>query len=305
MAGEPQPAALDLPGARTDSPGATGSDYSGRDFYSFINNLWTASGGYSQVGDRFNPEVGFLPRRGYRRPEMRLFFQPQPKKIKWIRGVSPHMSASAYYGLDGVLQSTSAHFHPFEIQPATGGRFGFFFDHAQDRPTRPFVVYNRDRNRNRVVIPVGNYDWWQQAFEYLHDPSAVVTWTSRVRLSHYYDGDFKALELTGATRIGSRFTSSVGLDAAVEGPAGRVVRRQPGAGEGQLRVHHPGEHPGAGPVQRPDGRSSHRTSAWQSSTAAAPASSFVYNDRRDRTTTTPEDTLGRSFVIKYTRMLDS
>jgi hypothetical protein len=67
--------------ARTDSPDAIGSDYAGRAFYNFTNNLWQISGGYSQVGERFNPEVGFLPRRGYRRPEFRVFFQPQPKTI--------------------------------------------------------------------------------------------------------------------------------------------------------------------------------------------------------------------------------
>jgi hypothetical protein len=48
--------------ARTDTPertvGPTGSDYSGRAFYNFTNNLWQVSAGYSQVGDNFNPEGG-------------------------------------------------------------------------------------------------------------------------------------------------------------------------------------------------------------------------------------------------------
>ena len=78
--------------ARTDTPadrptGPKGSDYSGRAFYNYTDNLWQISGGYSQVGEDFNPEVGFLPRRGYRRPEFRAFFQPQPKTIEWIRRV--------------------------------------------------------------------------------------------------------------------------------------------------------------------------------------------------------------------------
>ena len=47
--------------ARTDSPGETGSDQAGRAFYNFTNNLWQVSGGLSQVGDRFNPEVGLPP----------------------------------------------------------------------------------------------------------------------------------------------------------------------------------------------------------------------------------------------------
>lgn len=143
--------------ARTDSPDAIGSDYAGRAFYNFTNNLWQISGGYSQVGERFNPEVGFLPRRGYRRPEFRVFFQPQPKTIKWIRRVAPHYSYNSYWGFDGRLQSSMMHVHPFEIQPAEGGRFGWFFDRNQDNPLTPFVVYNRDGNR--VVIPAGEYTW--------------------------------------------------------------------------------------------------------------------------------------------------
>ena len=83
--------------ARTDSPAAKGgSDYSGRVFYNFTNNLWQVSSGYTQVGDFFNPEVGYLPRRGYRRPEFRAFFQPQPKRWPWIRRISPHVSYNAY-----------------------------------------------------------------------------------------------------------------------------------------------------------------------------------------------------------------
>ena len=69
-------------------------------FYNFTDNLWQVSAGYSQVGDNFNPEVGFLPRRGYRRPEFRAFFQPQPKTIEWIRRVSPHISYNSFWGFD-------------------------------------------------------------------------------------------------------------------------------------------------------------------------------------------------------------
>ena len=109
--------------ARTDSPASKGgSDYSGRVFYNFTNNLWQVSSGFTQVGDFFNPEVGYLPRRGYRRPEFRAFFQPQPKRWPWIRRISPHVSYNAYHGLaNGEIQSSNGHYHFFEIQPARGG----------------------------------------------------------------------------------------------------------------------------------------------------------------------------------------
>ena len=43
---------------------------------------------------------------------------------------------AVFSGFDGTLQSSVLHIHPFEIQPARGGRFGWFMDRNQDRPTQ-------------------------------------------------------------------------------------------------------------------------------------------------------------------------
>jgi hypothetical protein len=287
--------------ARTDSTGTTGSDYSGRGFYNFTNNLWQISGGYSQVGDHFNPEVGYLPRRGFRRPEFRAFFQPQPKNIEWIRRVSPHFSYNSFYGFDGELQTAMYHMHYFEIDPKQGGRFGSFFDYNEDVPTTPFVVYNRDGKR--VVIPPGKYGWGQHAFEYLHNPSARITATARYRIGHYYDGDFKGLEFTSDYRLTPNATVSLGwTHQDIDLPYGSFVNNlvpikanysfttlinlsalmQYNSQTGQY--------------------SSNVRFAWlnRSSTGLY----VVYNDRRDLLSSTSIETLGRSFVVKYTRLID-
>ena len=125
-------------------------------FYNFTNNLWQVSGGFSQVGENFNPEVGFLPRRGYRRPEFRAFFSAAAEEdgsgFGAFRRTSP---TTSFYGLDGELQTEAWHIHAFEIQPRQGGRFGWFVDYNKDNPTAPFTVFNRDGRR--VVIPAGQY----------------------------------------------------------------------------------------------------------------------------------------------------
>src|SRR5262249_10147731 len=141
--------------ARTDSPESKGgAGYAGRVFYNFTNNLWLINGGYSEVGNTFNPEVGYLPRRGYQRPQFRAFFQPQPKRWPWIRRISPHMNYNAYYGIDDhQVQSSMGHFHFFEIQPRQGGRFGTLVERYQDRPITNFTVF--DAGGHTVVIPPG------------------------------------------------------------------------------------------------------------------------------------------------------
>ena len=287
--------------ARTDSSGAMGSDAAGRVFYNFTSNEWQVAGGVSHVGERFNPEVGFLPRRGFRRPEVRISYQMQPKNISWIRRFSPHTSASAYVGLDGSLQTATNHIHFFEIQPARGGRFGWAIDRNEDRPTEPFRVYDRDGRR--VSIAPGRYTWWQHNLEYAHNPSAALTGTLRVRTGRYYNGDFTSLEITSEYRASARLTASLGwTHQDVDLPAGAFVTNlvpvktsyafTPLASLSAL-VQYNGQ-----------------TAQFSSNIRLALLNRsgtglfLVYNDRRDVSAFTPLEALGRSFVVKYTRLFD-
>jgi len=290
--------------ARTDSGGAAsanGSDYSGRAFYNFTNNLWQVSGGYSQVGKTFNPEVGFLPRRGYRRPEFRVFFQPQPKKIEWIRRVAPHVTYNSFYGFDDRLQTESWHIHPFEIQPKQGGRFGWFANFNKDNPTAPFQVYNRDGKR--VVIPAGEYSWWQNAFEYLHNPSARVTGTVRYYIGNYYDGDFKSVEITSEYRITPKTTASLGWTRQhIDLPYGSFVNNLV-----PIKANYSFTTlANLSALLQYNGQTGQFSSNVRLAMLNRSGTGLfvVFNDRRDLLSSTVAETLGRSFVVKYTRLVD-
>ncbi len=290
--------------ARTDSGGAAaanGSDYAGRAFYNFTNSLWQISAGFSQVGKTFNPEVGFLPRRGYRRPEFRAFFQPQPKKIQWIRRIAPHVTYNSYYDFDGNLQSEAWHLHPFEIQPKQGGRFGWFSDYANDNPLTAFQVYNRDGNR--VMIPAGQYDWWQHALEYLHNPSARVTGTVRARVGNYYDGDFKSVELSSDYRITPRATASLGwTHQDIKLPYGNFVNNLV-----PIKANYSFTNlTNLSALLQYNGQTGQFSSNIRLAmlTRSGTGLFVVFNDRRDLLSSTVAETLGRSFVVKYTRLVD-
>jgi len=287
--------------ARSDSPGAMASDYAGRAYYSFANNLWQGGGGFSQVGDRFNAEVGFVPRRGYRRPDYRLFFTPQPKRWPWIRRFSPHTNGEWFYGFDGELQTSRVHMHYFEIQPRQGGRFGSFVDRMQDRPIAPFIVFNADGKR--VVIPAGLYTWYQPGVEFISDPSARISVTSRVKTGGFYDGDYKSLELLTAYRAGARFVGSVGW-----------TRQNVELAYGEF-------HTDLVPVKVSYSfttRASLQALVQYNNQTTLVSSNIrlalldrggtglfvVYNDRRDTGLIDPRDVLGRSFIVKYTRLID-
>ncbi|MBI3400898.1 MAG: carbohydrate binding family 9 domain-containing protein [Acidobacteria bacterium] len=296
-------AKLFLYAAGTTSPTEKGgSDHSERVFYNFANNVWQVTGGYSRVGDNFNPEVGYLPRRGYWRPEWRVFFQPQPKRWPWIRRISPHTSYNAYVGLDdNQVQSSMAHFHFFEIDPAQGGRFGTFVDRNSDRPVAPFTVFNA--GGQKVVIPPGDYTWYQISNEYLSDPSAVISTTLRWRHGGFYDGDFDAYETQLNWRAGQRFLGSAGWT------------RQ------NIDLRYGAFHTDLVPMKvsyafttlanlqalvQYNNQSSLLTTNIRLALLNRSGTGVfvVYNDRRDTYDRDPYTTLGRSFIVKYTRLVD-
>ncbi len=287
--------------ARTDSTGATGADYAGRAFYDFTNNLWQVAGGYSQVGTRFNPEVGFLPRRGYRRPEFRLFFTPQPKKVAWIRRVTPHTNYNAFYGFDGKLQTSRLHLHPFEIQPQQGGRFGWLVDLEKDNPIVSFQVYNRDGKR--VLIPAGQYSWHQHGFEYFHNPSARVTGTLRYKIGSYYDGDFNSWEINSDYRITPRMTASLGwtrqdVDLKYGSFVNHLIPIKANYSFTTLT--------NLSALLQYNGQTGQFSSNLRLAMLNRSGTGLfvVFNDRRDLLSSTVAETLGRSFVVKYTRLVD-
>lgn len=293
--------------ARTDTPqnrrtGPRGTGYSGRAFYNYTDNVWQVSGGYSQVDRNFNPEVGFLPRRGYRRPEFRLYYQQQSKRIAWVRRVAPHISYNSFWDIEtGKRQSEAWHIHPFEIQPRQGGRFGWFVDYTRDNPTSPFMVYNRDGRR--VTIPVGEYSWHQHAFEYFHNPSARVTGTIRARVGKYDDGDFNGVEITSDYRITPKITASLGwirqnIDLPYASFHNDLVPIKANISFTTLI--------NLSSLLQYNGQtgqfSSNLRFAWLNRSGTGLF--VVFNDRRDLLSSTAVEALGRSFVVKFTRLVD-
>jgi hypothetical protein len=289
--------------ARTDSPAAKGgSDYAGRLFYTYANQLWNGSLGLAQVGDRFNPEVGFLPRRAYRQVEGRYFLTYQPKQWPWIRRISPHVTYNGYASLDNRFESSRAHVHFFEIQPRKGGRFGYYIETQQDRPLAPFIVY-QDVLGRKVTIPAGEYFWKIGVAEFFTDPSAVFSTTLRGKTGSFYDGDYSGWETTFNARFGARLLASLGWNRD------NITLR-----DGQflndllpLKVSYAFTTLASiqGLIQYNSQTSSLSSNIRLALLQRSGTGLFVvYNDRRDTNELTREALLGRSFVLKYTRLLN-
>ena len=295
--------------AGTTSPGDEGTDYAGRAFYQYANPVFGVNAGFSQVGERFNPEVGFLPRRGYRRYDARFALTYQPTTYPWIRRFSPHVWTRQYYGFDGEIQTSRTHVHFFEIQPRGGGRFGVRVDRDQDQPLTDFTIFRAPDGRE-VVVPPGLYTWYYWTVEYFSDPSAPVSVSTRPGTGKFYDGDWTKLEVTVTGRVGSKVAASVGLTRNdISLPGGDFVTDLV-----PVRLSY-----AFTPLASIDALIQYNSRSTRVGsnirlallTRSGTGLFVVYNDQRDTSPETrssrglPEESvLGRSFVVKYTRLFD-
>jgi hypothetical protein len=289
--------------ARTDSPRSRGaSDHAGRAVYTYTNELWGAGGGYTQVGERFNPEVGFLRRRGYRQLEGRYSLSYQPVQWPWIRRIQPHTNFSVYMSLQNELESSQGHWHFFDIQTRPGARFGYLFETGQDRPRRAFTVYE-DVTGRRVIIPPGEYAWTRGVFEGHTNLSAPVSASLLHRVGSYYDGDYHGWQLTLGLRAGARLLSEIGWNRDdITLPGGKfrndlVPVKISYAFTSLASLQ--------GLIQY-NKQASTLSSNIRLALLDRSGTGFflVYNDRRDTSPFTSDELLGRSFVVKYTRLFD-
>ncbi|MBF8300879.1 MAG: Carb-bd dom fam9 protein [Acidobacteria bacterium] len=289
--------------ARTDSPaGKGGSDYAGRVYYAYASPIWSSALGYSQVGERFNPEVGFLQRRAYRRVESRYGLSVQPKRWPSIRRLASSLNYNVYMDLANQLESTFGHWHVFEIQPRQGGRIAYIMDMQQDRPRRPFTVY-QDLAGRRVIIPAGEYASWNGGLEYESDPSAPVSLALRTKNGRFYDGDHFGWDVAVGMRLGARLISSVGWNRDdITLPFGSFTNdlvpvnvsysfTSLASLQGLIQYNR----------QSSTVSSNIRLALLNRSGTGVFA---VYNDRRDTSGLASDELLGRSFIVKYTRLID-
>jgi len=289
--------------ARTDSSLTRGaSDYAGRASYTYTNNVWGAGGAYTHVGERFNPEVGFLRRRGYRSLEGRYSLSYQPTQWPWIRRIQPHTNFTTYLNLQNDLESSQGHWHFFDIMTRSGARFGYLFETAQDRPQRAFTIYE-DVTGRQVVIPAGDYAWTRGVFEGHTNLSAPLSASLLHRVGSYYDGDYHGWQLTLGLRLGARLLSEVGWSRDdVTLPGGRFRNDLVPVNVSYAFTSLASLQ---GLVQY-NRQASTLSSNVRLALLDRSGTGFflVYNHRRDTSARRPDELLGRSFVVKYTRLFD-
>lgn len=186
----------------TDTPGMSSDDhvFSLRGDYS--SPRWTNGIGYTEVGDQFNPEVGFLSRRGYRKAELKLVRRYRPAGWWGLHEVRPNIAYSGFWGFDGKQQSELLNIgNQWEWGNGTELRTGVNFSY--EGVTTPFDI------ADGVAVPVGDYEHGDVQVVVHTDKAAPLNASLRATTGGFFGGDRLSLSPTLRYRVGDNLNGEL------------------------------------------------------------------------------------------------
>jgi hypothetical protein len=171
--------------AKTFSPGGSGDSGTGKDLagvvdYTWKNDRFVYGGQYLDVGERFNAEMGYVPRLDVRAGNVRGGWTPRPK-FGGIRQMTFAASANYYENHAGVVDSKQQAVSAQMQRQDTSGAFAAV-THEYDHLTVPFATAGS-------VIPVGDYSWTYTTLNYSSNRTRRMYGSFGGDFGGYYSGD--------------------------------------------------------------------------------------------------------------------
>jgi hypothetical protein len=172
----------------------------------YRDRRWELQGTYVRIGERFNDELGFVPRTGVAKFDSTYGARFRPTRLsKWLRELFPHLGVTNVSWLTGQLQSRLIGAHmSINLQDGSGGELGV--DPTTENLIAPFTI-NRRRG---IVIPVGRYEFNDWHATWRTNGAAPFSVNSRVDAGDFYDGHKQSYGAGAAVRLGGRLNASIG-----------------------------------------------------------------------------------------------
>jgi Domain of unknown function (DUF5916) len=200
--------------AKSASPGQGDNEHAFKLQSQYEWNGWNLNAAYSEVGQGFNPEVGFLQRTNFRKPEILILKSIRPNGKFGLLELRPHTSWRGFWDFDGKLITSFLHIdNHWEF--VRGMEFHTGINFTTEGVVAPFQI------ARGITVPVGSYHHKEAQLVFWTNPSKPVYINIRSVLGGFFGGTRQANTIALGVRFGDRFNSEFSLNRNdVQLPAG-------------------------------------------------------------------------------------
>jgi hypothetical protein len=188
--------------AGTDTPGLSGDEHAFNIRTRVLYPKYDIDAGYQEVGDNFNPEVGFLSRSGYRKPDVRLMTRFRPKDFIKIQELRPHATFRGFWGFDGFQETGYVHLdNHWQFRDSTEVHTGMNL--TREGVRTPFEIFPG------IFVPPGTYDNAEAQLVLMTNQGAPLSLNMQTFIGGFFNGDRVTLNPTVRIRPSEAFNLEV------------------------------------------------------------------------------------------------
>jgi hypothetical protein len=188
--------------AKTDTPGVEGDDYAFNARSRTNLPQVDLEFGYQEVADNFNPEVGFLSRGGYRKPDARIMTRFRPKNFLRLQEMRPHYTYRSFWGFDDFQETGYQHIdshwqfrNSYEVH--TGMNL------TLEGLRTPFQIYPG------IFVPAGTYKHKEAQLVFMTNQGSPISLNLQSTIGGFFGGDRVTVSPTLRMRFGETLTTEV------------------------------------------------------------------------------------------------
>ncbi|HJN82903.1 MAG: DUF5916 domain-containing protein [Verrucomicrobiota bacterium] len=142
-----------------------------------------------EIGDDFNPAIGFVRRRGTRRYMVEADFTTYHDNISWLRNTRHGYEAELYTDLGNDVVNTKQSFDLVSLYLKSQDYISLKMSHLTDRPADDFEISDGS------IIPAGDYEWWDVRLLGYLGMNRLLFLRPMYRVGGFYDGTRQQIEL--------------------------------------------------------------------------------------------------------------
>jgi hypothetical protein len=190
--------------AKSSSDGDFSNEYSFKLKADYEWNGWRLNAGYTELGEGFNPEVGFLGRTAFRKPEFLIFKTIRAPESSNFLENRPHISYRGYWDFEGFLETSFLHIDNHWVWKSLN-EVHTGINIKTEGLTEEFEI------SDGVIIPEGTYNHAEAQLVFSTNSNKPVSISTRHVLGGYFGGKRYTNSGTLSVRVGNKFTSSWGV----------------------------------------------------------------------------------------------
>ena len=189
--------------AKTNTPGITDGDNSYRLAWDYNWEGWRLAAGITEVGEGFNPEVGFLQRSAFRKGEALIFKTIRAKESSKFLENRPHIAYRGFWGLDGFHQTGFLHIDNHWVWKS-GLELHTGINFTREGVQTDFQL------PDDVTVPAGTYDHAEAQLVFFTNESKPISFRVFSIIGGFFGGNRSITLSTLRFRLSDKFNSEIG-----------------------------------------------------------------------------------------------